>query len=53
MSIEGFFASLKRQLSELHAEREKLSGAEKGAVTRKIHEVEKAIQKATRRGIQE
>jgi hypothetical protein len=53
MSIDNFVASAKKQLSELHKEREKLTGHEKGALTRKIHEIEALVYKATRRGIQE
>jgi len=53
MSIENFCASLERQLSELRAQHGKLSGSEKGAVTRKISALQDAIKKATRKGVQE
>lgn len=51
MSIEGFVNSLRVQLRDLNAEREKASGSTKGSLTRKINEINAAITKAERKGI--
>lgn len=54
MSIENFVSSLHKQLADARADRAKATvSQEKGALTRKIHDIELALKKATRKGVME
>ena len=48
MSIEGFVAGLRHRLKDLHSARTSAYGSQKGALTREINELEKAIKMAER-----